>query len=67
VTQLNTGKKTAGVDGKASLIFTERFAIKQQLHAQVSTWKANKLRNVPIPKKDGGTRMLKLPTIGDRS
>jgi len=27
VTQLNAVKKTAGVDGKASLTFTKRFAI----------------------------------------
>jgi len=67
VTQLNAVKKTAGVDGKASLTFTERFAFEQQLHAQASTWKANKLRNVPIPKKNGGTRTLKVPTIGYRS
>jgi len=67
VTQLNAGKKTAGVDGKANLTFTERFALEQQLHAQASTWKANKLRNVPIPKKNGGTRTLKVPTIADRS
>jgi len=67
VIQLNAVKKTAGVDGKASLTFTERLALEQQLHAQASTWKANKLRNVPIPKKNGGTRMLKVPTIGDRS
>jgi len=67
VTQLNAGKETAGVNGKASLTFTERFDLKQQLHVQASTWRANKLRNVPILKKNGGTRMLKVPTIGDRS
>ena len=27
VTQLNAGKKTAGIDGKASLKFEERFAL----------------------------------------
>jgi len=67
VTQLKAVKKTAGVDSKASLTFTEQFALEQQLHAQASTWKANKPRDVPIPKKNGGTRMLKVTTIGDRS
>jgi RNA-directed DNA polymerase len=67
VTQLNAGKKTAGVDGKASLTFEERFALESKLKANVNTWKHNKLRSIPIPKKDGSTRMLKVPTIADRA
>ncbi len=66
VTQLNTGKKTAGVDGKASLTFEERFTLSENLKENVGTWKHNKLREIPIPKKDGTTRMLKVPTIADR-
>jgi retron-type reverse transcriptase len=31
VTQLNAGKKTAGVDGKASLSYEERFALSEEL------------------------------------
>jgi group II intron reverse transcriptase/maturase len=30
-------------------------------------WKHQGLREIPIPKKDGTTRMLKIPTIADRS
>src|SRR4028119_88714 len=67
VTQLNAGKKTAGVDGKASLDFEERFAIEENLKAKTTTWKHQKLREIPIPKKDGTTRMLKVPTIADRA
>jgi RNA-directed DNA polymerase len=66
VTQLNTGKKTAGVDGKASLSFEERFALGEQLK-QSNTWKHQLLREIPIPKKDGKTRILKVPTIADRA
>jgi retron-type reverse transcriptase len=32
VTQLNAGKKTAGVDGKASLSFEQRFELSEQLN-----------------------------------
>ncbi len=67
VTQLNAGKKTAGVDGKASLSFEERFALSEELKANVNTWVHKKLREIPIPKKDGTTRMLKVPTIADRA
>ncbi len=67
VTQLNAGKKTAGVDGKASLTFEERFTLSAKLKENVNTWKHNKLRVIPIPKKDGTMRMLKVPTIADRA
>jgi group II intron reverse transcriptase/maturase len=67
VTQLNQGKKTAGIDGKKSLSFKERFELSQQLADHVLTWKHQKLREIPIPKKDGTTRMLKVPTIADRA
>ena len=67
VTQLNAGKKTAGVDGKASLSFEERLDLSYELKQNVNTWKSNKLRVIPIPKKDGTTRMLKVPTIADRA
>ncbi|MDV2999164.1 MAG: hypothetical protein N5P05_002762 [Chroococcopsis gigantea SAG 12.99] len=63
VTQLNAGKKTAGVDGKASLNFEERFALSDLINRNHSNWKHSGLREIPIPKKDGTTRMLKVPTV----
>lgn len=67
VTQLNAGKKTAGIDGKASLNFEERFALEEILKKQYLNWHHSKLRQIPIPKKDGKTRILKVPTIADRA
>jgi group II intron reverse transcriptase/maturase len=67
VTQLNAGKKTAGIDGKASLNFKERFELEENLKANYKTWKHQGLREIPISKKDGTTRMLKVPTISDRA
>ena len=67
VTQLNAGKKTAGVDGRASLNHEERFDLEEILKAKTATWKHQKLREIPIPKKEGTTRMLKVPTIADRT
>jgi RNA-directed DNA polymerase len=67
VSQLNAGKKTAGIDGKKSLNFEERFELSDLLRTSQNNWKHQGLRSVPIPKKDGTTRMLKIPTIADRA
>jgi group II intron reverse transcriptase/maturase len=67
VSQLNAGKKTAGIDGKKSLNFKERFELNELLKASGSNCKHQGLREIPIPKKDGTTRMLKIPTIADRA
>jgi len=67
VTQLNAGKKTAGIDGKASLTFEQRFELETLLKTSGSNWIHQGLRSIPIPKKDGTIRMLKIPTIADRA
>ncbi len=67
VTQLNAGKKTAGIDGKKLLTHEERFELEELLKASSNDWKHQKLRSIPIPKKDGSTRMLKIPTMADRA
>ena len=67
VTQLNAGKKTAGVDGKASLSYMEQLALSEQLKQPINTWKHKPLREISIPKKDGKTPILKVPTIADRA
>ena len=67
VTQLNAGKKTAGIDGKKSLTFEERFALADSIAANYTNWMHQGLREIPIPKKDGTTRMLKVPTMADRA
>ena len=63
VTQLNAGKKTAGVDGKAKLSFEERFELIETLRTIGGNWQHQKLREIPIPKKDGTIRTLKVPTV----
>ncbi|MBD2565926.1 reverse transcriptase N-terminal domain-containing protein [Nostoc linckia FACHB-391] len=66
VTQLNAGKKTAGIDNKKSLTPKERFELEETLKASYNNWEHQGLREIPIPKKDGTLRMLKIPTIADR-
>lgn len=67
VTQLNAGKKTAGIDKKLALTFRERFELEEELRLKVNDWKHKGLREIPIPKKDGTKRILKVPTISDRA
>ena len=67
VTQLNQGKKTAGIDGKKALNHKQRFLLVKQLSNKAKNWKHQALREIPIPKKNGKTRMLKVPTIADRA
>lgn len=67
VTQLNQGKKTAGIDGKKSLSPKQRFDLEKTLAKDATNWKHQGLKEIPIPKKDGSTRILKVPTIADRA
>lgn len=67
VSQLNQGKKTAGVDGVKSLNFRQRIELTEILREQTFNWKSDKLREVHIPKKDGTKRTLKVPTMKDRA
>jgi RNA-directed DNA polymerase len=67
VTQLNAGKKTAGIDGKASFTFEERLVLASSLSQHHTNWKHQGLREIPIPKKDGTIRILKVPTMADRA
>lgn len=67
VTQLNTGKRTSGIDRKKALTFSERFELLEMLKKHSLNWAHQGLREIPIPKKNGKTRILKVPTISDRA
>ena len=67
VTQLNTGRKTAGVDGKKALEAAQRLALFDVLAKNWKQWKHLPLKRVWIPKSDGTKRGLGIPTIADRA
>ena len=64
VTQDNTGKKTAGVDGVKALSPEARLDLVEQLRLGT---KAKPTRRVWIPKSNGEERPLGIPTIHDRA
>lgn len=66
VTQLNAGKKTAGVDGIKSLNPKDRLRLVKDLD-DIRNWKHGKLRRVYIPKPNGKRRPLGIPNLKDRA
>lgn len=67
VTQLNSGKNTAGIDGISSITTKQRFLLEQELLREGMKWKHMGVRRLNIPKPDGTIRPLKIPTIRDRA
>lgn len=66
VTQLNTKKRSAGVDGLSKLNSKQRIQLAVDL-SQLKDWKHDKLKRVFIPKDNGSKRPLGIPTIRDRA
>jgi RNA-directed DNA polymerase len=67
VTQLNTGKKTPGIDGKASLNDVERIQLVKKLQEKGQNWNHREVRRIFIPKKNGEKRPLGIPVMADRA
>lgn len=68
VAQDNQGKRTAGIDGVASLSDCEKFALAEEIHRRPLVSKAKPVRRVWIPKpgKDE-KRPLGIPVMEDRA
>ncbi|NEO35697.1 MAG: group II intron reverse transcriptase/maturase [Moorea sp. SIOASIH] len=64
-TQVNSGKKTAGIDGETKLNPAERGKMVDSL-TTYKTWKPIPTKRIYIPKSNGKKRPLGIPSITDR-
>jgi RNA-directed DNA polymerase len=66
VTELNAGRKTAGVDGKTVLLSRDKSEWATWAQLRSRSWTPKPVRRVYIPKSGGKQRPLGIPVIADR-
>jgi RNA-directed DNA polymerase len=67
VTEVNAGRKTAGVDGRIVLAGWEKADMTAWLQHDTRAWRPRPVKRVFIPKANGKQRGLGIPVIADRA
>jgi RNA-directed DNA polymerase len=66
VTELNAGRKTAGVDGKTMVSHHQKAELADWVQHQAEPWSPRPVKRVYVPKSNGRRRPLGIPVIADR-
>ena len=67
VTEINAGRRTAGVDGKVVLLAQEKADLADWVQRRAAAWSPRPVRRVYVPKSNGRRRPLGIPVIADRA
>jgi RNA-directed DNA polymerase len=67
VTEVNAGRRTAGVDGEVVLLTQGKADLVDWVQHRAAAWSPRPVRRVYVPKSNGRRRPLGIPVIADRA